>query len=93
MYCNDRNDYVEKEFLSCSSNDKFGFQVLPIFLTFLFTTYFKRPVFTDRVCDNQRDCYGGEDESLDGNVALATCIPESTTGNGCCSSYLINGEE
>ena len=31
MYCNDRNDYVEKEFLSCSSNDKFGFQVRPIF--------------------------------------------------------------
>ena len=78
LYCNNRNDYVEKEHMSCNSGDKFGVT---------------RPIFLDRVCDNKRHCFGGEDESL-ANNALATCIPDGqATANGCCASYVIDEEE
>ena len=77
LYCHDRNDYVEKETMNCNTADKFGFM---------------RPVFVDRVCDNVKDCFGGEDESQDINSALAQCIPEAELASGCCQTYIADGE-
>ena len=54
---------------------------------------FNRPVFTDRICDNVKDCFHGEDESLDLDVAMATCVPEEELSTGCCKTYMMDGEE
>ena len=46
-------------------------------------------VLSDKLCDNNYDCPGGEDEG-----ELHACIAFGTnTANGCCQSYFYRGEE
>ena len=44
---------------------------------------------SDKLCDNNYDCPGQEDEG-----ELVACIPYGTnTANGCCESYFYRGNE
>jgi len=46
-------------------------------------------VLSDKLCDNNFDCPGQEDEG-----ELVACIPfGQNTANGCCSSYFYRGTE
>ena len=68
-------DLPKKETTNCTSNDQL-------------ISGFKRPIFTDRICDGIADCTGLEDE-LGG---LGKCIPfAESTELGCCSVLLVNG--
>ena len=48
-----------------------------------------RPVFVDRYCDNFIDCANGSDE--DGSIIQ--CDFGSITENGCCKTYVMDGED
>ena len=80
-YCRDRPGYPYKNTMRCTGADPTG-QMLE--------------VFTDRLCDNVKDCFGGEDEGM-GNghgEPLAHCkLAAGRTINGCCSWIIMNGEE
>lgn len=65
---------LEKETISCSSSDILG------------KTH---SVFTDRLCDNFRDCPNGEDE---GELSPCEAVGEPTP-SGCCRTMFFNGEE
>ena len=65
-------DYKYKETVQCGTLDNFGTN---------------KPVFTDRLCDNQPDCPNGADEGK-----IAPCIPDGEPlPSGCCSVMSFNG--
>ena len=70
MYCENMPQNLQKATIACPTVDKFGFN---------------RPVFSDRLCDNRKDCTNGEDEG-----SIATCKEFGTnTANGCCEVYIL----
>ena len=74
MYCEQMPQYQQKSTIACPTVDKFGFN---------------RPVFSDRLCDNRKDCTNGEDEGT-----IAQCQAFGTnTANGCCEVYVVDGHE
>ena len=65
-------DFKYKETVQCGTLDNFGTD---------------KPVFTDRLCDNQADCPNGADEGT-----IAPCIPAGDPlPSGCCSVMSFNG--
>ena len=49
-----------------------------------------RPVFVDRFCDNSADC----DNAVDEDGSVIQCADFGTpTANGCCNTYVMDGEE
>ena len=76
LYCSNIEGFEYKETIQCPSADRHNLL---------------RPVFTDRVCNNAKDCTGAEDEQDNG---IAHCLPfGSNTENGCCQVYLIDNKE
>jgi len=74
LYCRDRSEYEYKSTLACPTADRTG-QMLQ--------------VFSDRLCDNVKDCYGGEDEG-----SMGECKPfGEVTQNGCCQVIMFDGQE
>jgi len=73
-YCRNRPDFSYKNSVSCTSADRSG-QILN--------------VFTDRLCDNVKDCHGGEDEGT-----IAACKNAGGTApGGCCNIIVIDSDE
>lgn len=72
-YCKRVDESFEyKENVGCQSEDLWAVE---------------KPVFTDRLCDNQSDCPGGTDEGT-----IAPCIPAGEpTPSGCCGLMSFNG--
>ena len=61
---------------SCINEDKFGII---------------RPIYENRICDGNVDCWGNEDE--DGTMASCKPADSLTFPNQCCSVLIINGEK
>ena len=67
-FCRELDDFVPKRTRNCTNPDRTG-QMLK--------------VFDDRLCDNKRDCFGGEDES-----DIEQCFTQPGTGHKSWSSAL-----